>query len=76
MTSRTALLLLLLLAPAALADTVDTPSCRRELAIAGRLVAGIAARENSVKPGDVGGWCRLLRRNLPEMIKARNAMDR
>jgi hypothetical protein len=76
MTSRAALLGLLLLGPTALADTVNTPSCRRDLAVAGRLVAGIAARENSVKPGDIADWCRLLRRNLPEMIQARDAMDR
>jgi hypothetical protein len=76
MTSHAVLLISLLLAPSALAQPVDTPECRRDLAVAGRLVDGIAKRENSVKPGDVAGLCHLLRRNLPEMITSRNAMDR
>jgi hypothetical protein len=76
MTSHAALLISLLIAPPALASHLDTPECRHDLAIAGQLVAGIAKRENSVKPGDIAGLCRLLRRNLLEMIRSRNAMDR
>jgi hypothetical protein len=71
-----ALLISLLLPPAALASHLDTPECRRDLAMAGQLVDGIAKRENSVKPGDIAGLCRLLRKNLPEMITSRDAMDR
>jgi hypothetical protein len=71
------LLISLLIGPSALASHLDTPECRRDSAVAGQLVEeGIAKREGSVKPGDAAGACRLLRRNLPEMIKARNAMDR
>jgi hypothetical protein len=76
MIGRTTLLISLLLPPAALASHLDTPECWHDLAIAGQLVDGIAKRENSVKPGDIAGLCRLLRRNLPEMVTSRNAMDR
>jgi len=72
----TRLLILLLIVNPALAGTIDTPDCRRDLAAAGRLVNAIAGRENSVKPQDIAGLCRLLRRNLPDMMKARDAMDR
>jgi hypothetical protein len=73
---RAALLISLLIGPSALASHLDTPECQRDLAVAGQLVKGIAKREGSVKPGDIAGACALLQQNLPEMIKARNAMDR
>jgi hypothetical protein len=76
MIGRVSLLVSLLIAPLAHAEPINTPSCRRNLAMAGRLEERIAQRENGAKPGDIMGLCRLLLKNLPEMITARNAMDR
>src|SRR5207248_3114388 len=58
------------------AGIVDTYECRRGLAMADQLVHGVRLRENSVKAGDFVGLCRLLRRNLDDMVKARGPMAR
>jgi len=71
-----ALFLSVLLPGSAMADRIETAECLRDLAVAGQLVDGIAQRENSVGLGDFAGFCALLRRNLPEMIEARDIMDR
>jgi len=62
-------------APAA-AQIVNTPQCRRDLATADRMVHGIRLREAQFVPGDMATNCRLLRRNLADMIAARDPMDR
>jgi len=67
---------LLLIVNPALAGNIDTPDCRRDLAVTGRLVSAIAGRENSVKPPDIAGLCCLSRRNLFDMMKPRDAIDR
>lgn len=61
--------------PAA-AGSVDTPQCRRDLATADRLVHGIRLREAQFVAGDMATNCRLLRRNLADMMEARGPMDR
>jgi uncharacterized Rossmann fold enzyme len=61
--------------PAA-AEAIDSPECRRDLAMANRLIEAVAGRENSVRPGDFAGLCRLLRQNLQDMTKAREPMNR
>ena len=66
----------MLLAAPAWAGVVDTPECRRDLALADRLVHGVRLRENSVQKGDFVGLCRLLRRNLQDMTRAREPMAR
>jgi hypothetical protein len=58
------------------AGAIDTPECRRDLALANRLIEAVAARENSVRPGDFDGLCRLLRQNLKDMVAAREPMNR
>src|SRR5262245_45116694 len=58
------------------AGIVDTPECRRDLALADRLVHGVRLREGSVQPGDYAGLCRLLRQNLQDMTRARDPMAR
>ena len=58
------------------AGIVDTPECRRDLALADQLVHGVRLRENSVQRGDFAGLCRLLRQNLQDMIRAREPMAR
>ncbi len=63
-------------ASAALAGIIDTPECRRDLATADRLVHAVRLRENSVRPGDFDGLCRLLRQNLQDMAQAREPMAR
>jgi len=60
----------------AVAGIVDTYECRRDLAMADQLVHGVRLRENSVKAGDFVGLCRLLRRNLDDMVKDRGPMAR
>ena len=57
------------------AGTVETPTCRRDLAEADTLVHGIRLRENSVSPGDWTGLCRLLQQNLKDMSRARFLMN-
>lgn len=54
---------------------VETPTCRRDLAEADALLHGIRLRERSVSPGDWAGLCRLLRRNLQDMSRARGLME-
>ena len=55
---------------------VETPECRRDLAVAGELIHAVRLRENSVRPGDFVGLCRLLRQNLQDMARAREQMAR
>ena len=75
-TARLALAVALLGPASAGAGIVDTYECRRDLAMADQLVHGVRLRENSVKAGDFVGLCRLLRRNLDDMVKARGPMAR
>jgi hypothetical protein len=58
------------------AGVIDTPDCRRGLAMADQLVHAVRLRENSVRPGDYAGLCRLLRQNLQDMTRARDPMAR
>lgn len=58
------------------AGVVDSPACRRDLATADQLVHAVRLREHSVQPGDFVGLCRLLRRNLQDMSRAREPMNR
>ena len=58
------------------AGVVDRPECLRDLAIADQLVHAVRLRENSVRPGDFAGLCRLLRQNLQDMSRAREPMAR
>src|SRR5205809_7973703 len=74
--SASALFALLLIAAPAAAGVVDTPECRREMAMADRLVHGIRLREPQIKPDDLARVCRLVRQNLEDMVKARGPMDR
>jgi hypothetical protein len=69
-------LLALVVALPAAAGVVDSYECRRDLAMADQLVHGVRLRENSVQKGDFVGLCRLLRRNLADMVKAREPMAR
>jgi hypothetical protein len=62
-------------APRADAGSVETPTCRRDLAAADALIHGIRLREHSVSPGDWAGLCRLLRQNLQDMSRARGLME-
>ena len=74
---RTAILLAsVLVATPAVAGSVNSPECRRDLAMADQLVHSVRLRENSVRPGDFDGLCRLLRRNLQDMSSAREPMNR
>jgi hypothetical protein len=57
------------------AGSVDTPRCHDDLTEADRLIHGVRLRENSVQQGDWQGLCRLLRRNLHDMSKARELMN-
>lgn len=66
----------LLAAAPAQADTVKTPECRHDLAVANALVTGIAAREKQFVKDDLRRNCALLRRNLVDLVKAREPMDR
>jgi hypothetical protein len=66
---------MLIAAPAA-AGVVDTLECRRDLAMADRLVHGVRLREPQTRPDDLSRACRLVRQNLEEMVKARGPMDR
>ena len=61
--------------PAA-AGIVETPECRRDLALADQRIHAVRLRENSVQPGDYVGLCRLLRQNLQDMTQAREPMAR
>ena len=74
--ARLALAVALLGPTSAGAGVVDTYECRRDLAMADQLVHGVRLRENSVQQGDFVGLCRLLRRNLEDMVKARDPMAR
>ncbi len=65
-----------LLAAPAVAGIINTPECHRDLAIADQLIHAVRLRENSVKPGDFVGLCRLLRQNLQDMTRARDPMAR
>lgn len=69
-------LLALLSAVGAGADIVQTPECRRDLTVANKLIAGVAARDKQFVPGDVAKNCALLQRNLDDMVKARDPMAR
>ena len=60
----------------AAAGVIDSPECRRDLAIADQLIHAVRLRENSVQPGDFVGLCRLLRQNLQDMTKVREPMVR
>jgi hypothetical protein len=60
----------------AMADTVTTPDCQRDLAAANALIQGIAAREKRFVAGDLAKNCRLLRQNLADLLKAREPMAR
>jgi hypothetical protein len=60
----------------AAADIVQTPECRRDLTAANALIAGIAARDKQFVPGDLARNCALLRRNLADVVKAREPMSR
>ncbi len=71
-----AFLLSLASSAGASAGIVQTPECRRDLAVANKLIAGVAARDKQFVPGDLAKNCRLLQRNLDDMIKARGPMDR
>jgi hypothetical protein len=71
-----AAVLVTLVTTSASAGIIDTHECRRDLAMADQLVHGVRLRENSVKAGDFVGLCRLLRRNLDDMVKARGPMAR
>ena len=74
--ARLTILAAALVATPAGAGIVDTYECRRDLAMADRLVHGVRLRENSVQQGDFVGLCRLLRRNLEDMVRAREPMAR
>lgn len=65
-----------LVASPGVAGIVDTPECRRDLAMADQLIHGVRLRENSVQQGDFAGLCRLLRQNLQDMSWAREPMAR
>ena len=69
-------LVTVLIAAPAVAGVVDSPECRRDLAVADQLVHAVRLRENSVQPGDFAGLCRLLRQNLQDMSRAREPMAR
>ena len=56
------------------AGSVDTPRCHDDRAAADRLIQGVRRRENSVHQGVWQGLCRLLRRNLRYVSKARVLM--
>jgi hypothetical protein len=66
----------LLITSPTVADTVRTPDCQRDLAVANALIDKIAARENQFVKGDLTRNCALLRQNLVDMVKAREPMDR
>src|SRR6478672_8432073 len=70
------LALLLLPQQAAIAGVIDSPECRRDLAMADQLIYAVRLRENSVQPGDFVGLCRLLRQNLQDITRARKPMAR
>jgi hypothetical protein len=70
------LLAALLIASPAMAESVDTPECRRDLFIANQHIEAVAKREDSVKRGDIDGLCRVLRQNLQDMVEAREPMNR
>jgi len=70
------LLAVVAIALPAVADVVDSPQCRRDMAIASRLIEAVAGRENSVRPGDLVGLCRVLRQNLRDMSQAREPVNR
>src|SRR5262249_56848553 len=74
--ARLAILAAMLSATPAGAGIVDTYECRRDLAMADRLVHGVRLRANSVQKGDFVGLCRLLPRNLEDMVRAREPMAR
>jgi len=71
-----AFLITLLSSLSASADIVQTPECRRDLTVANKLIAGIAARDKQFVPGDLAKNCALLQRNLDDMVKARDPMAR
>jgi len=49
----------------AAADTLNTPRCQRDLAMANSLINTIAAREKQFAPGDLAKNCGLLNRTSP-----------
>jgi hypothetical protein len=71
-----AVLAVLLAAGPAPADVVNTPECRRDLAMANGLINAIAARESQFVAKDLAKNCALLTQNLADMLKAREPMDR
>ena len=58
------------------AGVVDTPECRRDLAMAHERIHAVRLRENTVQSGDFVGLCRVLRQNLQDMTQARDPMAR
>jgi len=66
----------ILAAGAAAADAVDTPECRRDLAVANRYIEAIRVREKRFVAGDLTRNCRLLQQNLTDMTAARGPLDR
>ena len=66
----------LLTAGTAWAETVRTPDCQRDLAMANNLIDMIAAREKQFVKGDLAKNCALLRQNLVDLTNARAPMDR
>jgi hypothetical protein len=60
----------------AAAGIVDTPDCRRDLAMAHERIHAVRLRENTVQSGDFVGLCRVLRQNLQDMTQARDPMAR
>jgi hypothetical protein len=60
----------------AAADTLNTPRCQRDLAMANGLINTIAKREKQFVPGDLAKNCSLLQQNLADMVQAREPMDR
>ncbi len=58
------------------AGVLDSPECRRDLAMANQLIHAVRLREKSVQPGDFVSLCRVLRQNLQDMVGARGPMNR
>jgi hypothetical protein len=73
--ARSLVFVLVLATLPAMAATVNSPACNRDLMRADQLIRGVAARENSVRKGDIAGLCRLLRLNQTEMTQARDLMN-
>jgi hypothetical protein len=66
----------MLAATSAVAEMLDTPECRHDLATANAFITGIAVREKQFVPGNLAKNCGLLRQNLADLVKAREPIDR